>query len=445
MQSTAVAYTDSMRATFASIFLFTTSLFAVAAGVGQTSALAPGATEVATWNTSSGNTVYGTLDGVSISLNATTSSLSRQTCDFSDSSKFSHPAGASEHCYQFSANSVLTFTFGSAITNPELYFWYLRSDASPYAVSTTGGSGTVSVVSGMTNGSASNTTITQSTGFGTGIVKVAGTVTGVTITSNAVGSQNYSAAIISIGRTNPPAATTTSAPASSSSSTISTPASTSTSAAPGATTTTVKKVAGSTVATTTTSTTTTTTTTTIPAPESPSVDPGEGIVTIDGEDMDATISRANDTLSSAAGGITTTLSVTQEDGSRRPLNVDGVVVMMDGDTLTVETTGLAPSTEADLWLYPGGKRLDTTKSDSTGRAETKVPVPAGLKSGRYKVTVSSRNLENKPIMSTVGLVMEGKAARSTSFWIWLLIALAILVALAVPTTLRIRKNSQSQQ
>lgn len=119
--------------------------------------------------------------------------------------------------------------------------------------------------------------------------------------------------------------------------------------------------------------------------------------------------------------------------------------MMDGDTLTVETTGLAPSTEADLWLYPGGKRLDTTKSDSTGRAETKVPVPAGLKSGRYKVTVSSRNLENKPIMSTVGLVMEGKAARSTSFWIWLLIALAILVGLAVPTTLRIRKNSQSQQ
>lgn len=160
--------------------------------------------------------------------------------------------------------------------------------------------------------------------------------------------------------------------------------------------------------------------------------------------MSATITRANDTLNSAAGGISTTLSVTQADGSQRPLNQDGTVVMMDGDTLNVQTVGLASDSTADLWLFPGGTRLDTTTTDATGKAETKVPVPEGLKTGRYRVSVTSTSAENKPVMSTVGLLMEGKASRSSTFWIWLLIALAVVIALAVPTTLRLRKTSQQR-
>lgn len=135
--------------------------------------------------------------------------------------------------------------------------------------------------------------------------------------------------------------------------------------------------------------------------------------------------------------------MTQADGTQRPLNSDGNVVVMTGDTLRVETTGLAPSADADLWLNPGGVRLDTTSTDATGKAQSDVDVPDDIKSGRYRVTVSSMNAEKKPVMSTVGLVMEGKASRTSTFWIWLLIGFAILIGLAVPTTIRLRRRTMN--
>ncbi len=135
--------------------------------------------------------------------------------------------------------------------------------------------------------------------------------------------------------------------------------------------------------------------------------------------------------------------MTQADGIQRPLNLDGSVVMMNGDTLKVETTGLAPSADADLWLYPGGVHLDATTTDASGKTQSNVAVPKGLKNGRYKVSVSSTNAANKPIFSTVGLVMEGKTSRSSTLWIGLLIAFAIFVGLAVPTTLRLRRRNNN--
>ena len=428
-----------MKRFVAALVLFVSAFSVLSSPPQQSDALVAGETAVATWNTSSGNTVSGSLDGVAITLNATTDPLSLQSCNFSDSSKFSHPAGASEDCYDFAANSVLTFTFSSPITNPELYFWYLRSDASPYAVSTSGGNGSVSVLSGMTNGSANNNTITQSSGFGTGIVKISGTVSGVTITSNDVGTGNHSSALISIGRTSPASSTTTPNTASST-----TPTNSSSTTTPKSNTTATTVAKGAVIgATSTTTSTTTTTTTTIPAPETPSVAPGEGVVTINSSEITASVTRVNNTLNSSAGGISTTISVTQADGTQRPLNSDGNVVVMTGDTLRVETTGLAPSADADLWLNPGGVRLDTTSTDATGKAQSDVDVPDDIKSGRYRVTVSSMNAEKKPVMSTVGLVMEGKASRTSTFWIWLLIGFAILIGLAVPTTIRLRRRTMN--
>ena len=426
-----------MKRIVAVLSLVVSGFAAVEVGA-QVDALAPGATAVVNWGSPGTRTVSGTLDGVGVTLTTTTSDPSHYSCNLSDTSKFSNAAGASETCIDYSANSVLTFTFASPVANPDIYMLYLRSDGGPYPVTFSGGSATMSILSGMSSSSITGNTINQPTAFGTGIVHVAGTVSGITITPNAVGSQNYSHAAITIGRT-APASTTTS----STSTTTTTVA-----GGAGATSTTVKKSTtttsgpgGSTTSTTTTSSTTTTTTTTIPAPAAPEVDPGEAIVTIDGVDQVATVSRVDNSIEFGAGGVDTTLSVEQSDGTRRPLNVDGTAVMMDGDSVSVRTTGLNPGTQADLWLFPGGVLLDQVEVDPSGMASSRHDVPEGLSNGNYRITVSGASAKGSPTLSTVGLVMTSTTSGSSNWWIWLMIAAVVVLALLIPTALRRRSST----
>ena len=100
------------------------------------------------------------------------------------------PAGsATQKMSMVEAKAATTISFSSPVTNPALYVKYLRGAATQgmdYALSSTGGSCTWSIQSGLTGASITGSTlIPQATGYGDGVILCAGTVSSFTIDGSA--------------------------------------------------------------------------------------------------------------------------------------------------------------------------------------------------------------------------------------------------------------------
>ena len=187
----------------------------------------------------------------------------------------------------------------------------------------------------------------------------------------------------------------------------------------------------------------TTTTTTIPAPDAPAASPGEAGATVDGEEVDATVTRADNSLVVAAGGINATIYGTTADGQRIALNTDGNLVLENGDFVVVAADGYRAGTEVEVWLRSTPKMLGTVTVDASGAVKGTFEVPASVEAGDHRVLLSGTTKSGGDSVLGVGLRIGsyGKESNTSKWIISLAIALAVGLGLLIPTTTRRRRKS----
>ena len=346
------------------------------------------------------------------------------------------------------------------------------SVGSLYSISNTGGAVTSFSIAPPLPGGLS---FDSSTGLISGTPSVVSSVTNYTITARRVdsgnGASSTSAAVFNFGVYNVAPTTTTTTSTTTTVAPTTTIATAPTSSAPSisvpSSTTTFVIIpsgggsTGSTVATPTTAvikattsastvapvlTTTTvpptTTTTTEPAPVTPDAAPGEAGATVDGELVQATVTRSDNALVVSAGDISATVYGLSTDGQKVALDADGNLQLEQKDRIVVSASGYEPSTEVEIWLRSTPTKLATVTSDARGEISGTFALPANTEAGDHRVVLAGRTKSGGDSVIGVGLRIGAYAKESNvSRWIIsLTIALAIILALVIPTTARRRKR-----
>jgi len=123
----------------------------------------------------------GTLGSATVTV--TTNTPSTSTWDLSDPTMFDPPASATASMLGFAAPDAVSFSFSSNISNPVLYFRYMRGPGiggpATMTLSSIGGACTWSIRSGFTGATLNGAILTLPNAFLNGIIECTGTTSGI--------------------------------------------------------------------------------------------------------------------------------------------------------------------------------------------------------------------------------------------------------------------------
>jgi hypothetical protein len=196
-------------------------------------------------------------------------------------------------------------------------------------------------------------------------------------------------------------------------------------------------------ATATTTSSSTSTTTTIPAPEAAAAAPGSASAIVDGEVVNGTISRLNNTLVVEVGGINAVISGVSTNGDAIALDADGNLRLADGDLVSVDASGFASGSGVELWIFSTPFRLADLTAGSDGRVSGTYPLPASVEAGPHRIVLKGENKNGSDVVAGVGLFIgEPFDGEGVSPWvIWTPVSFAVAFALIIPATRR-RRNQK---
>ena len=181
------------------------------------------------------------------------------------------------------------------------------------------------------------------------------------------------------------------------------------------------------------------------APRIEQVDPGEAAVSVGGTAEPVDVSRADNQLTISAGAMSVTFARVDELGNVAPLDPEGNVQLLPGDTVRIRLAGFKPLSEVEAWLFSTPVLMGRTKVSADGTVTGNFVVPRDAPSGAHRIAVVARTEDGKPATLTVG-VKVGDWEKESSVAVWLIvlpILLAVAGALTLPATRRRRRPSAS--
>ncbi|MFM8625886.1 MAG: choice-of-anchor Q domain-containing protein [Actinomycetota bacterium] len=187
---------------------------------------------------------------------------------------------------------------------------------------------------------------------------------------------------------------------------------------------------------------TTTTVSGVRAPDAPGAEPGSASASVDGESIDATLERLDNSYVVSGAGVNVTVSGLGADGSRIPLDPDGTLRLESGDSVVVDAAGYAAGSDIEAWMFSTPVKLGALKTDESGGASMVFPVPLSLESGNHRLVLRGPNSNGSDVVLSMGLAL-GAYESGTSVRVWVIalpIAAAVIVAVVIPTTLRRRRK-----
>jgi hypothetical protein len=182
---------------------------------------------------------------------------------------------------------------------------------------------------------------------------------------------------------------------------------------------------------------------TVVAPKAPALAPGEAGAVVDGKTIAATLSRADNQITAAAGDITTTVSGLTPDGQRVSLNEEGILVLDERDKIVVEASGIEPNEDVEVWMFSTPAKLGVIAADANGKIAGTFNLPTGIESGDHRVVISGTNPEGTGVVIGIGISYGAVDSGSsiTRLLITIPIALAVLFGLFLPAVTRRRKKN----
>jgi len=187
---------------------------------------------------------------------------------------------------------------------------------------------------------------------------------------------------------------------------------------------------------------TTTTVAQVQAPDAPGAEPGSASASVDGELIDASLERLDNSYVVSGAGVSVTVSGLAADGSRIPLDPDGTLRLESGDLVAVDAAGYAAGSDIEVWMFSTPVKLGVLKTDESGGSSMVFPVPLSLESGNHRLVLRGPNSNDSDVVLSMGLAL-GAYESGTSVQTWVIavpIAAAIILAVVIPTTLRRRRK-----
>jgi hypothetical protein len=175
------------------------------------------------------------------------------------------------------------------------------------------------------------------------------------------------------------------------------------------------------------------------APVIPESRPGEAGIFVAGESVEVSLSRANDQIIVSADEVSATIAGVRADGSAVALDSDGVLRLVEGDQIQVESTGFAPGSQVEVWLFSTPSFLGVIEVGSDGTSVGSFPLPEGIDRGSHRLALVGTNSDGDSTSLAVG-VLVGSPPEGVSTVGKILIAtpiiLAVLLALILPARRR---------
>jgi len=187
---------------------------------------------------------------------------------------------------------------------------------------------------------------------------------------------------------------------------------------------------------------TTTTVSGVRAPDAPGAEPGSASASVDGESIDATLERLDNSYVVSGAGVNVTVSGLGADGSRIPLDPDGTLRLESGDSVVVDAAGYAAGSDIEAWMFSTPTKLGVLKADAAGKASSRFAVPSSVEIGNHRLVLRGPNSNGSDVVLSMGLALGAyESGASVQTWIIALpIAAAVIVAVVIPTTLRRRRK-----
>ena len=165
-------------------------------------------------------------------------------------------------------------------------------------------------------------------------------------------------------------------------------------------------------------------------PDAPLAEPGAAGVVIDGEAVDAELSRSENRLVLTAGDVSTTAYGETADGVRIPLDESGALRLESGDVIVVEGAGFEPGAEVEVWMMSTPTLLGDLVADRSGAVSGRFVPPVTLEPGEHRLVLSGE----VPVVLAFGVFVGSEAtALRLGFPLWIPVSIAIGLALIVPT------------
>ena len=211
-----------------------------------------------------------------------------------------------------------------------------------------------------------------------------------------------------------------------------------------ATSSTVAAVPVSTTPATSSSTVAPTTTTTVPvaAPADIPVDLGSVAAQVDGKFVSATLRRESNNIVAAAAGLTARFGASDASDSPVPLDTEGNLRVMPGQTLNLEIEGAGLGSTGEAWMFSEPVKLGSFDVSETGSAVASFTVPEGSPDGDHTLLVVTRDSSGRKaelrLGFAVGAMPEGV---STAGIVLALLLVAGLAAVLLPVALKRRRGA----
>jgi hypothetical protein len=190
-----------------------------------------------------------------------------------------------------------------------------------------------------------------------------------------------------------------------------------------------------------------TTTTTLPSMEVPEVADGSGALVVDGERIEATITRENNQLVIAAGILRARISAVQREGGRAPLDSLGRIRMDRGDSIEIEVTGFGAQSQVEVRMYSDPVLLGRSTVSALGNLMASYEVPDSVDNGRHTVVLSGESQQGEKLTFALAVFVgaESTGPSALALLVGIPLGLAVIAALVIPAIIRRRRKDEEEK
>lgn len=190
-----------------------------------------------------------------------------------------------------------------------------------------------------------------------------------------------------------------------------------------------------------------TTTTTLPTVEVPEVADGGGALVVNGERIEATITRENNQLVIAAGVLRARISAVQREGGRAPLDSEGRIRMDQGDSIEIEVTGFGSESQVEVRMYSDPVLLGRSTVSALGNLMASYEVPDSVIDGRHTVVLLGESQQREELTFALAVFVGAESAGPSALvlLVGIPLGLAVIAALVIPAILRRRRKDEEEK
>lgn len=208
----------------------------------------------------------------------------------------------------------------------------------------------------------------------------------------------------------------------------------------------VAQSVATTVAPPTTLTAPSTTTTTLPTVDIPEVTDDGGALIVDGQRIEATITRENNQLIIAAGVLRARISAVQREGGRAPLDSQGRIRMDQGDSIEIEVTGFGTESQVEVRMYSDPVLLGRSTVSALGNLLASYEVPDSVDDGRHTVVLLGESQQGEKLTFALAVFIgaESTGPSALALLVGIPLGFAVIAALVIPAILRRRRKDEEE-